>query len=149
MGYNRNAIIGWIRKTIIGFPCCHVNVILRLSFPCLLHDSGPGALIGCLGSSRDGEHNALLGCPNAVNCLVYRVPLSLELWLAVAALRDSSNYKALIGCSGYHVTVILNPVSSGGKGRKLYEEYCAPLLHLAGFKASLSHLTVLYLSVGS
>ena len=32
------------------------------------------------------------------------------------------------------MTVILNPVASGGKGRKLYEEYCAPLLHLAGFK---------------
>jgi hypothetical protein len=38
---------------------------------------------------------------------------------------------------GYHVTVILNPVASSGKGRKMYEEYCAPLLHLAGFKAGL------------
>ena len=34
----------------------------------------------------------------------------------------------------YTVTVILNPVASGGKGRKLYEKYCAPLLHLAGMK---------------
>ena len=36
----------------------------------------------------------------------------------------------------YNVTVILNPVASGGKGRKLYEQYCAPLLHLAGMKVS-------------
>jgi len=37
----------------------------------------------------------------------------------------------------YSVTVILNPVASGGKGRKLYEKYCAPLLHLAGMKVSV------------
>jgi len=37
----------------------------------------------------------------------------------------------------YHVTVILNPASSGGKGRKLFEQYSAPLLHLAGFKVSV------------
>jgi len=37
----------------------------------------------------------------------------------------------------YAVTVILNPVASGGKGRKKYEEYCAPLLHLAGLKVSV------------
>jgi len=37
----------------------------------------------------------------------------------------------------YNVTVILNPVASGGKGRKLYEQYCAPLLHLAGMKVSV------------
>jgi len=37
----------------------------------------------------------------------------------------------------YTVTVILNPVASGGKGRKLYEKYCAPLLHLAGMKVSV------------
>ena len=34
----------------------------------------------------------------------------------------------------YRVTVILNPVASGGKGRKYYEKYCAPLLNLAGMK---------------
>merc|ERR1719348_385009 len=37
----------------------------------------------------------------------------------------------------YSVTVILNPLASGGKGRKLYEKYCAPLLHLAGMKVSI------------
>jgi len=37
----------------------------------------------------------------------------------------------------YTVTVILNPVASGGKGRKLYQKYCAPLLHLAGMKVSV------------
>ena len=37
----------------------------------------------------------------------------------------------------YNVTVILNPVASGGKGRKLYEKYCAPLLNLAGMKVSV------------
>jgi len=37
----------------------------------------------------------------------------------------------------YSVTVILNPLASGGKGRKLYEKYCAPLLHLAGIKVSV------------
>jgi len=37
----------------------------------------------------------------------------------------------------FNVTVILNPVASGGKGRKLYEKYCSPLLHLAGMKVSV------------
>jgi acylglycerol kinase len=37
----------------------------------------------------------------------------------------------------YHVTVVLNPASSGGKARKLFEQYSAPLLHLAGFKVSV------------
>eukprot|EP00088_Acartia_fossae_P042010 TRINITY_DN4398_c0_g1_i6.p1 TRINITY_DN4398_c0_g1~~TRINITY_DN4398_c0_g1_i6.p1 ORF type:complete len:514 (+),score=84.47 TRINITY_DN4398_c0_g1_i6:50-1591(+) len=37
----------------------------------------------------------------------------------------------------YHVTVILNPASSGGKARKLFEQYSAPILHLAGFKVSI------------
>merc|ERR1719510_632025 len=37
----------------------------------------------------------------------------------------------------YRVTVILNPVASGGKARKLYEKYCAPLLNLAGMKVSV------------
>ena len=37
----------------------------------------------------------------------------------------------------YNVTVILNPVASAGKGRKLYEKYCAPLLNLAGMKVSV------------
>merc|ERR1719452_40812 len=37
----------------------------------------------------------------------------------------------------YQVTVILNPVASGGKGREYYEKYCAPLLNLAGMKVSI------------
>jgi len=37
----------------------------------------------------------------------------------------------------YRVTVILNPVASGGNGRKYYEKYCAPLLNLAGMKVSV------------
>ena len=37
----------------------------------------------------------------------------------------------------YRVTVILNPVASGGKARKLYEKYSAPLLNLAGMKVSV------------
>ena len=36
----------------------------------------------------------------------------------------------------YRVTVILNPASDGGKSRHKYENYCEPLLHLAGFKVS-------------
>jgi len=39
--------------------------------------------------------------------------------------------------ANYAVTVILNPVSGGVKGRTLYETHCAPLLHLAGFKVSV------------
>ena len=39
--------------------------------------------------------------------------------------------------SDYHVTVILNPAASGGTGRKLFEKYSAPLLHLAGMKVSV------------
>ena len=34
----------------------------------------------------------------------------------------------------YHVTVILNPAASGGKARKKFEKYCAPILNLAGMK---------------
>ena len=45
----------------------------------------------------------------------------------------------LIDCLDYHVTVILNPAASGGKGRKLFEKYSAPLLHLAGFKVCTLH----------
>merc|ERR1719219_3261891 len=37
----------------------------------------------------------------------------------------------------YNVTVILNPVASGGKARKLYQKYCAPLLNLSGMKVSV------------
>ena len=43
--------------------------------------------------------------------------------------REAITYGAgLISC----VTVILNPMASGGKGRKYYEKYCAPQLNLAG-----------------
>ena len=34
----------------------------------------------------------------------------------------------------YHVTVILNPAAHGGKARNRFENYCEPLLHLAGLK---------------
>ncbi len=34
----------------------------------------------------------------------------------------------------YKVTVILNPAADGGRARKKYEKYCAPVLHLAGVK---------------
>lgn len=37
----------------------------------------------------------------------------------------------------YHVTVILNPAANHGKGRKQFEKYCAPILHLAGMKVSV------------
>jgi len=42
-----------------------------------------------------------------------------------------------VDAANYAVTVILNPVSGGVKGRTLYETHCAPLLHLAGFKVSV------------
>ena len=42
-----------------------------------------------------------------------------------------------VDAKNYAVTVILNPVSGGVKGRTLYEAHCAPLLHLAGFKVSV------------
>ena len=34
----------------------------------------------------------------------------------------------------YHVTVILNPAAHDGKARTKFENYCEPLLHLAGIK---------------
>lgn len=34
----------------------------------------------------------------------------------------------------YKVTVVLNPAADGGRARKKYEKYCAPILHLAGLK---------------
>merc|ERR1719397_40256 len=37
----------------------------------------------------------------------------------------------------YRVTVILNPVASGGEAKKQYEKYCAPLLNLSGMKVSV------------
>lgn len=36
-----------------------------------------------------------------------------------------------------HVTVLLNPVSNKGQGKKDYEHYAQPLLHLAGLKVSV------------
>jgi len=56
--------------------------------------------------------------------------------LAKEALGYGSGFQG-VQTPNYAVTVILNPVASGGKGRKLYEQYCAPLLHLAGIKVSL------------
>ena len=37
----------------------------------------------------------------------------------------------------YHVTVILNPAAHGGKARSRFENFCEPLLHLAGCKVYL------------
>ncbi|OXU30059.1 hypothetical protein TSAR_015262, partial [Trichomalopsis sarcophagae] len=36
-----------------------------------------------------------------------------------------------------HVTVILNPVAKKRKAKKLFEKYCEPLLHLAGFAVTI------------
>ncbi len=38
--------------------------------------------------------------------------------------------------AAYAVTVVLNPAASKGDGRKKYEKYCAPILHLAGLKVN-------------
>jgi len=38
---------------------------------------------------------------------------------------------------GRHVTVLLNPAANDGKGKALFERYCAPLLHLAGMKVAI------------
>nr|XP_027225388.1 acylglycerol kinase, mitochondrial-like [Penaeus vannamei] len=35
-----------------------------------------------------------------------------------------------------HITVLLNPAAKEGKGKSLYEQYCAPLFHLAGIKVA-------------
>ncbi|XP_047471202.1 acylglycerol kinase, mitochondrial-like [Penaeus chinensis] len=35
-----------------------------------------------------------------------------------------------------HITVLLNPAAKEGKGKALYEQYCAPLFHLAGIKVA-------------
>ncbi len=35
------------------------------------------------------------------------------------------------------MTVILNPAAHAGKARTRFENYCAPLLHLAGIKVSV------------
>jgi len=51
--------------------------------------------------------------------------------LSYGSLGQNCNQK------NYHVTVVLNPAASGGKARKLFEQYSAPLLHLAGFKVSI------------
>lgn len=37
----------------------------------------------------------------------------------------------------YHVTVILNPAAHSGKARNKFENFCEPLLHLAGIKVSI------------
>lgn len=37
----------------------------------------------------------------------------------------------------YNVTVILNPAANKGEGKSRFEDYCAPLLHLAGMKVSV------------
>ena len=44
----------------------------------------------------------------------------------------------------YHITVILNPAAHGGKARSRFENYCEPLLHLAGLKVS-SIFVILYM----
>ncbi|XP_023333424.1 acylglycerol kinase, mitochondrial [Eurytemora carolleeae] len=60
--------------------------------------------------------------------------------MMTACCREALNYGSItqgVADTNYHVTVILNPAASGGKGRKLFEQYSAPLLHLAGFKVSV------------
>ena len=44
----------------------------------------------------------------------------------------------------YHITVILNPAAHGGKARSRFENYCEPLLHLAGLKVR-SIFVILYM----
>ena len=67
--------------------------------------------------------------------------------LAQEALSYGSATISGVQTPSYNVTVILNPVSSGGKGRKLYEKYCAPLLHLAGMKVRYSFKIIILLHV--
>ena len=43
----------------------------------------------------------------------------------------------------YHVTVILNPAAQGGKARSKFENFCEPLLHLAGYKVRKIFLVLL------
>jgi acylglycerol kinase len=56
---------------------------------------------------------------------------------AAEAVRFGEKSIPLANTRSYHVTVILNPAANGGKARKNYEQYCAPLLHLAGLKVSV------------
>jgi len=42
----------------------------------------------------------------------------------------------------YHVTVILNPAAHGGKSRTKFENFCEPLLHLAGLKVKQTILNM-------
>lgn len=53
------------------------------------------------------------------------------------AAQFGSQTVPLAGTRPYHVTVILNPAANGGKAKKKFEQYCAPLLHLAGLKVSV------------
>lgn len=60
--------------------------------------------------------------------------------MMAACCREALSYGSSplpVAAENYHVTVILNPSASGGNGRKLFEKYSAPLLHLAGFKVSV------------
>jgi len=41
-----------------------------------------------------------------------------------------------VATPAYHVTVILNPAADGVRGKTKFENYCEPLLHLAGIKVS-------------
>ena len=77
--------------------------------------------------------------------LVYGVNYAKDKWkendimrkFAIEAARYGEKSIPLANTRPYHVTVILNPAANGGKSRKNYEEYCAPLLHLAGLKVSV------------
>jgi len=77
--------------------------------------------------------------------LVYGVNYGKDRWkenelmrkFAAEAARFGEKSIPLANTRSYHVTVILNPAANGGKGRKNYEQYCAPLLHLAGLKVSV------------
>ena len=77
--------------------------------------------------------------------LVYGVNYGKDRWkenelmrkFAAEAARFGEKSIPLANTRPYHVTVILNPAANGGKGRKNYEQYCAPLLHLAGLKVSV------------
>ncbi|XP_076035097.1 acylglycerol kinase-like protein Mulk [Oratosquilla oratoria] len=47
------------------------------------------------------------------------------------------NMPSPLGEKERHITVLLNPAASEGKGKKYFDKYCAPLLHLSGMKVAV------------
>ncbi|XP_066950920.1 acylglycerol kinase, mitochondrial-like isoform X8 [Macrobrachium rosenbergii] len=97
------------------------------------------SLISSPGSGNDSFLCMIINQPSGLSMKDDYVTFIRENAMMRAFAEEAMKYGELpqpLSSQPRHVTVLLNPAASGGKGKGLYERYCAPLLHLAGIKVA-------------